>query len=109
MADAGGLFDDYYYAHGCGAPYRRDENWLAQFGRIADAIVREVEPQTALDVGCAIGLLVETLRQRGIEAFGVDVSEYAIEQVHPSVREYCRVWGATEPFGRRFDLITCIE
>ena len=109
MAADGKLFDDYYYAHGCGAPYRRDEGWLAQFGRIADAIVREIQPHTVLDVGCAIGLLVETLRQRGVEAYGVDVSEYAIEQVHPSVRTYCRVGGATEPFGRRYDLITCIE
>ncbi len=109
MAADGKLFDDYYYAHGCGAPYRRDEGWLAQFGRIADAIVREIQPHAVLDVGCAIGLLVETLRQRGVEAYGVDVSEYAIEQVHPSVRAYCRVGGATEPFGRRYDLITCIE
>ncbi len=109
MPDAGQLFDDYYFAHGCNTPYRRDEGWLAQFGRIADAIVREIEPQTVLDVGCAIGLLVETLRQRGVEAYGVDVSEYAIEQVHPAVREYCRVGGATEPFGRHYDLITCIE
>lgn len=109
MPDAGQLFDDYYFAHGCNTPYRRDEGWLAQFGRIADAIVREIEPQTVLDVGCAIGLLVETLRQRGVEAYGVDVSEYAIEQVHPAVREYCRVGGATEPFGRHYDLVTCIE
>ena len=109
MASDGKLFDDYYYAHGCGAPYRRDEGWLAQFGRIADAIVRDIQPHTVLDVGCAIGLLVETLRDRGVEAYGVDVSEYAIEQVHPSVRAYCRVGGATEPFGRRYDLITCIE
>ena len=109
MAADGKLFDDYYYAHGCGAPYRRDEGWLAQFGRIADAIARDIQPQTVLDVGCAIGLLVETLRERGVEAYGVDVSEYAIEQVHPAVRRYCRVGGATEPFGRRYDLITCIE
>jgi SAM-dependent methyltransferase len=109
MAAESKLFDDYYYAHGCGAPYRRDEGWLAQFGRIADAIVREIQPRTVLDVGCAIGLLVETLRHRGVEAYGIDVSEYAIEQVHQSVRAYCRVGRATEPFGRRYDLITCIE
>lgn len=105
----GELFDGYYYAHGCGVPYQRDAGWLAQFGRIADAIIREVQPRTVLDVGCAIGLLVETLRARGVEAYGVDVSEYAIGQVHESVRAYCRVGGATEPFGRRYDLITCIE
>jgi SAM-dependent methyltransferase len=109
MAEQGELFDGYYYAHGCGVPYQRDAGWLAQFGRMADAIIREVQPQTVLDVGCAIGLLVETLRAREVEAYGVDVSEYAIGQVHESVRAYCRLGGATEPFGRRYDLITCIE
>jgi SAM-dependent methyltransferase len=109
MADAGQWFDHYYYAHGCGVPYCRDEGWLAQFGRIADAVVREIRPQTVLDVGCAIGLLVEVLRQRGVEAYGIDVSEYAIGQVHSTVKEYCRVGEATKPFGRRYDLITCIE
>ncbi len=44
-----------------------------------------------------------------MEAYGVDVSEYAIAQVHPTVRAYCRVGGAAAPFGRRYDLITCIE
>jgi SAM-dependent methyltransferase len=109
MADTPELFDGYYYAHGCGVPYRRDEGWLAQFGRLADAILRELQPQTVLDVGCAIGLLVEALRVRGVEAYGVDVSEYAISQVHESVRAFCTVAGATEPFGRHYDLITCIE
>jgi SAM-dependent methyltransferase len=103
------LFDGYYYAHGCGVPYRRDEGWLAQFGRIADAMIRELQPQTVLDVGCAIGLLVEALRTRGVEAYGIDVSEYAIGEVHPSIREFCRVGEATAPFGRQYDLITCIE
>ncbi len=109
MADRPELFDGYYYAHGCGVPYRRDEGWLRQFGGLADAIVRELQPQTVLDVGCAIGLLVEALRARGVEAFGVDVSEYAISEVHESVRAFCKVAGAAEPFDRHYDLITCIE
>ena len=52
---------------------------------------------------------MECLRERGVEAWGIDVSEYAISQVHESVRPYCRVATATEPLGERYDLITCIE
>jgi SAM-dependent methyltransferase len=103
------LFDGYYFAHGCGRPYARDGEWQAHFGGIADAIVRELQPASVLDVGCAIGLLVEALRARGVEAYGVDVSEYAISQVHPSIRDFCTLHAATEPFGRRYDLIVCIE
>jgi SAM-dependent methyltransferase len=87
----------------------RDAEWQAHFARIADAIVRELGPASVLDVGCAIGLLVEALRVRGVEAYGVDVSEYAISQVHPSMRDFCTLRPATEPFGRRYDLIVCIE
>ena len=103
------LFDGYYFAHGCGRPYARDAEWQAHFGRIADAIVAELQPQSVLDVGCAIGVLVEARRVRGVEAYGVDVSAYAISQVHPSVRDFCRLGEAAEPFGRRYDLIVCIE
>lgn len=103
------LFDGYYFAHGCGRPYARDAEWQAHFAGIADAIVRELGPASVLDVGCAIGLLVEALRARGVEAYGVDVSEYAIKEVHPSIRDFCTLQPATAPFGRRYDLIVCIE
>ncbi len=54
-------------------------------------------------------MLVEALRKVGVEAYGVDISEYAIEQADPSIRDY--VWQAslTDPLPRRYDLVTCIE
>jgi len=102
-------FGPYYFAHDCGAPYERSDHWLSFFGAIADRIVRELRPTTVLDAGCAKGFLVERLRERGVEASGVDVSEHAISEVHESVRDHCRVGSLTEPFGARYDLITCIE
>ena len=103
------LFDAEYYAHDCGRPYQRDDVWLAVFNRWAEQIVRDIQPSTALDAGCAWGFLVETLRERKVQAWGIDVSAYAIGKVHESVRAYCRVGSITEPFGQRYDLITCIE
>lgn len=38
------------------------------------------KPNKVVDFGCAEGWLVKHLRNRGIEAFGVDVSEYAIRK-----------------------------
>lgn len=103
------IYDAYYYAHGCGEPYERNPAWLQQFGDIADSIVRDIRPGSVLDAGCAIGLLVEALRQRGVEAYGVDISEYAIQNVPASIKPYCRQGSVAEPFGRRYDLIVSIE
>jgi ubiquinone/menaquinone biosynthesis C-methylase UbiE len=38
-----------------------------------------------LDVGCAKGFLVKDLLARGIEAFGLDISEYAVTHCEPEV------------------------
>jgi SAM-dependent methyltransferase len=99
----------YYYAHDCGEPYERNENWLAFFGAIADRIVRELRPKRVLDAGCAKGFLVEELRNRGVEAFGIDVSAYAISEVHESVAGFCSMGSLTDPIDGRYDLITCVE
>jgi len=107
--EAGRVFDAYYFAHGCGRPYQRDEAWLSFFDGIAERIALEIAPRTVLDAGCAMGFLVEGLRRRGIEAYGLDISEYAIEHVHPDVRPYCRVGSLANPLARSFDLIVCIE
>ena len=104
------LFDAYYYATGCGQfPYERNEAWLASFGAIADRIVDDIGPTTVLDAGCALGMLVETLRERGVQAFGVDISPYAIQNVHPSIQPYCWVGSLTDALPQKYDLIVCIE
>lgn len=102
-------YGQYYYRHDCGVPYERNDHWLGFFGKIADAIIRDLRPTSVLDAGCAKGFLVEALRDRGVEAWGVDVSEHAIAEVHESVREYCHTGSLTEPLDRRYDLIVCIE
>jgi hypothetical protein len=56
-----------------------------------------------------MGFLVEALRQRGVEAWGVDISEYAISHVSPDIRPYCWQGSVTEPFPRNYDLIVSIE
>lgn len=102
-------YDRYYFAEGCGRPYQRDDHWLGWFGHIADRIVADIAPRTFLDAGCAMGFLVEALRDRGVEAYGLDVSPYAIGQVREDIKPFCQVASITEPFDRRYDLIACIE
>lgn len=102
-------YDAYYYAHYCGVPYQRSHVWLSLFNAFADHIAQEIQPASVLDAGCAIGLLVESLRQRDIGAWGVDISEYAIDNATPEIRPYLRRASVTEPLDRDYDLIVCIE
>jgi hypothetical protein len=102
-------FGAHYFSHGCGVPYERNEHWLSFFGKVADGIVRDLHPTSALDAGCAMGFLVEQLRERGVDASGIDVSEYAVSQAHESVRDQVQVGSLAEPLGRRYDLVVCIE
>jgi SAM-dependent methyltransferase len=106
-------FGRYYYAHDCGKSYERNEYWLAFFRQMARRIVEDLKPQTVLDAGCALGILVECLRELGVDAWGIDVSKYAIDNVDDSVKEYCHEGSLAEPLPGsvppRFDLVTCIE
>ncbi|MBS0169384.1 MAG: methyltransferase domain-containing protein [Nitrospira sp.] len=91
-------------------PYNRYEGkWLQFFGLVADHIIKQIGPRKVLDAGCAKGFLVEALRDRGVEAYGIDLSEYAISEVRRDIRPYCRVASLTEPIAERFDLVVCIE
>ncbi|MBP7692565.1 MAG: methyltransferase domain-containing protein [Anaerolineales bacterium] len=104
------LFDANYYRRGCGErPYQREPAWLGFFGGVADQLVQRITPPTVLDAGCAMGFLVEALRDRGVAAEGLDISVYAISQVREDIRPYCRVGSVLEPLPRRYALITCIE
>jgi SAM-dependent methyltransferase len=104
-------YDARYYAHNVGCTACRVDSpfWRGTFDRIADAIVARLAPQTVLDAGCGIGLLVRSLRGRGVEAWGIDVSDYAISQVPDEVRAYCSSASITDELDRDFDLIACIE
>ena len=103
------LFDAHYFATGCGRPYTRDEEWLRFFSDIAERIVADMQPQSVLDAGCALGFLVECLHDRGVEAHGVDISEYAISHVREDVADRCWVGSLGDPLPRRYDLIVSIE
>jgi glycosyltransferase involved in cell wall biosynthesis/cellulose synthase/poly-beta-1,6-N-acetylglucosamine synthase-like glycosyltransferase len=93
-----------------GIPYERSPHWLEFFTGIADEIIRRLRPKRVFDAGCAWGFLVEALSDRGVEAFGVDVSDYAIANVRPDMRAYCSVRSLAQPIpGAPYDLLTCIE
>jgi SAM-dependent methyltransferase len=98
-----------YFEHYEPRTYERNDYWLTLFGAVADRIAARIKPKRVLDAGCALGILVEVLRDRGIAAEGIDLSTYAIAHVHEPVRPYCRVASVTDELPLQYDLITCIE
>jgi SAM-dependent methyltransferase len=88
-----------YYSHGNGAEGTRE------FGEEARRIAAIPGVRTVLDVGCAKGFLVRELRALGIEAWGIDVSDYAVSCADKSTRQWLSV-GALRDIrpGMRYDL-----
>ena len=66
-----------------------------------------------MDVGCAKGFFLYDLKQElpGISINGVDISEYAIKNAKPEVKEYLQVANATklpfkdDSFEKSFDIV----
>jgi SAM-dependent methyltransferase len=71
------------------------------------------DPKTVLDCGCAKGSLVKFLVDLGIDAYGFDLSEHAIETTpFPEVSERLFIVDfATEPLplDKTFDLVCCFD
>jgi len=109
ITDPSKLFDKLYYTHNCGRPYERDDEWITFFRKIADRAVTDFSPKSVLDAGCAKGFLVEGFHSAGVEAWGRDISEYAIQNVHPSIKDYCAVGSIADPLPQKYDLIISIE
>ena len=60
------------------------------------------EFKTCVDYGCAKGFLVNALRIVGCDAWGEDISEYAVENCHPNVSDYVSL-----PNDKTYDLLIC--
>ena len=104
------LYGAQYYASHCGPfPYERSAHWLEFFAKTADELIRAIRPTRMFDAGCALGFLVEAFWDRGVEAYGRDISNFAISSVRPDPRPYCEVGSIADPLPDHYDLVTCIE
>jgi len=71
------LYDEKYFS-----TRSRPPMWI----RRGQFIIEKFHPKTVLDIGCAYGELVKGLNDMGVEAYGIDGSEYAINNSDPSIR-----------------------
>ena len=73
---------------------------------------RWFDVRRVLDVGCAIGFVVEALRELGMDAEGVDVSQFAIEHPAQGARGHLRYGDLSGRLPYRdgsFDVVTVLE
>ena len=88
--------------------------WLPELTiKMAHNFIKKLEltpSDKVLDFGCAKGYLVKALRILDINAYGCDISPYAINKVDSDVRDYCKLSEDANkliPFNFTFDwLIT---
>lgn len=106
-------YDASYYDHYAGVgPYRREGTvWLEHFKGVACQIVKRLRPRCTLEFGCALGFLVEALRDNGVDAWGADFSDFAISQVRDDIKPFCSIRNILEIPEKQehYDLVICIE
>ena len=102
------VFDEKYFEDGVRSRVSAYENyrWMPERSiREASSIINNISFTTVLDFGCAKGFMVHALRLLGKEAHGVDVSEYAVTNCHPKVKDYLTVVDTAEDIKGGWDLI----
>lgn len=71
------IYDESYFK----TRYPFPEMWTNR----AKFLISRFSPKRTLDIGCSIGLLVKSLADLGVDAYGVDGSDFALSKAHPSV------------------------
>jgi SAM-dependent methyltransferase len=107
------IFDKDYFENGVitGKSGYVNYRWMPELTiKMAHNLIKHLdlkEKDRVLDYGCAKGFLVKALRILDINAFGCDISKYAIDMVDPEVRRACRLVKSnrTIPFENKFDWI----
>lgn len=108
MEDLKTIFDEKYFEDGVRSRVSAYENykWMPERTiREASSIINTLQFNNVLDYGCAKGFMVYALRLLGKDAYGVDVSEYAITHCHPKVKDYLSVIDRVDEIKGGWDLI----
>ncbi|PLS75619.1 MAG: hypothetical protein CYG61_06550 [Actinobacteria bacterium] len=117
------LYDEVYGAHYFGSGrdpldrmglsgYERYDRDTSNANAAAYLVWRWFDVRRTLDVGCATGFVVEALRELGLDAEGVDVSQFAVDQAALGARGHIRYGDLTHrlPFpAGHFDLVSALE
>ncbi len=70
-----------------------------------------INPKECLDVGCGTGKLVDILRRLGIQAYGIEISQYALDSSKKENKPYLKYGDITDiPYEKdSFDLVISFD
>lgn len=91
------VYDEDYFINGkqSGKSLYDNYRWMPDLTvPMARTIVKHLDisiDDTIVDYGCARGYLVKALRLLGCTAYGVDVSQWAIENADVEIEKYCHL------------------
>ncbi|VAX15753.1 hypothetical protein MNBD_NITROSPINAE01-1443 [hydrothermal vent metagenome] len=113
---AGGQFDKTYFDLFPQYPYTREAGggvYPTLFKAIAKRLKSALRPDSVIDCGCGKGFLVEAFVDLDVNAYGIDISDYAISQIRTDIKNRCATGSIASPdmlqFLDSYDLVTCIE
>jgi SAM-dependent methyltransferase len=92
--------------------YERYDRASSNANRAAYILWKHFHARRSLDVGCALGFVVEALAELGLDACGSDVSAFALNHAASSVRSRLFFGDLSQhlPFGDgAFDLVSALE
>lgn len=98
------FYNEAYYLQGVNSNYGRcdesgkqvfapydEASYLPRNRELAKFLASTYKPKTALVLGCARAYLVQALREQGIDAKGIDISQWAINNAPKKIREHLYV------------------
>ena len=107
-------YDEDYFENGLKSNWDGGYIWPLYadlFCRTAEFLVDVFSEATSfLDIGCAKGFLVRTLREHGKDCWGFDHSEWAIDRVDESIRPFVIQASVDDvSYDRQFDVLLALS
>jgi SAM-dependent methyltransferase len=108
------FYDENYFENGVysGKSGYNGYVWNNDFLEMATRLNEYFKPIKVLDIGCAKGFLVKAFTQLGVNAFGIEYSDYAFEKADSEIKDRITLGSITKRTiyrNKEFDLITCYD
>lgn len=110
------FYDEDYFENGISTQKSGYNNysWNDRYLQHAQDLINHFQPKKVLDIGCAKGFYIRAFRELGVEAWGIELSDYACKNADPKAQAFIYQGSISslplEGIGRsNFDLVLCYD
>jgi len=86
-----------------------DQKTIAYFDAVAEQVNFQIGPGSVLVLGGSSQHLVNALRERDVQAFGMLEPEGGLDDLLEEIRPFYGVESFSRPFSRKYELVVCLE